>query len=98
MTVRETDDPKANIVVLVGIVGTIVLLAVIIATQALYENVAAAEYAAKVLPTVPTELRALKSTQLAAMNVDRWIDEQAGVVGIPIERAMEIYVREQAGE
>ncbi len=39
----------------------------------------------------------LRAAQRAELSRYRWLDRDAGVAAIPIERAMEIYEREQAG-
>ena len=42
-------------------------------------------------------LRELREKEALETGTYRWIDQGAGVVGLPIERAMELVVREQGG-
>lgn len=93
-TARLTDDPHAGNIVLVGVVSLIWLAALLIGTIAMYNAYALAEEREKVHAVSPLEVRNLKNKQLSEMAVDRWINESAGVVGIPIERAIELTVRE----
>ena len=42
-------------------------------------------------------LRELREKEALQAGTYRWIDQGAGVVGLPIERAMELVVRERGG-
>lgn len=95
----EERDPKSVTTVLVGAVGIILLAVVIILLQVLYYRTAEAERWRKVVSQQPEELRRVQAEQLDQLNSYRWVDEQGEVVAIPIERAMELLVKEaQAGE
>jgi mono/diheme cytochrome c family protein len=45
----------------------------------------------------PQELQELKATQLAQIETYGWIDRQSGVVHIPIDKAMELYIERARG-
>jgi hypothetical protein len=91
---RETDDPQAGMVVLVTIVGSIALVAIIVATQALFYYEKEADFRRKNYVPVVGEVRTLADRQLTDLNSYRWINEADGVVGIPIDEAMRLTVRE----
>ncbi len=54
------------------------------------------ELAARQAAANPAEVRQLLAAQAARLAEYRWLDASAGTVGLPIERAMELVVREQA--
>jgi hypothetical protein len=97
MTAPEERDPKAASTLIVGAVGVILLAVVILLLQVLFHRTAEAERYRKVISQQPEELRQVRSEQLDRLNSYRWVDEQNGVVTIPIERAMELVAREDPG-
>lgn len=96
MQVRLTDDPKPASVILVGIVGTIVLIALIVAGGALYDAAVRYEERETLYGAggVAAEYTTLRSSQLTEIESYRWVDQQNGVVGLPIEQAMQLTVAE----
>jgi hypothetical protein len=90
----EERDPKSSTTLIVGAVGVILLAVVIILLQVLFYRTTEAERWRKVVSQQPEELRQVQAEQLDQLNSYRWIDEQNGVVAIPIDRAMELVVRE----
>jgi hypothetical protein len=97
MTAPEERDPKAASTLIVGAVGVILLAVVILLLQVLFHRTAEAERWRKVISQQPEELRQVRSEQLDRLSSYRWVDEENGVVTIPIERAMELVVREDPG-
>jgi hypothetical protein len=94
MTAPEERDPKTSSTLIVGAVGVILLGVVILLLQVLFHRTAEAERWRKVVSQQPEQLRQLRTQQLDQLNSYRWVDEQGGVVTIPIERAMGLVVRE----
>lgn len=90
----RNDDPSASRTLVWGIVGAILVFVMIVALQALYYSMRDQENDRKVVAQAPEELGRLIATQQEALGSYRWIDQEGGVVGIPIERAMEIVARE----
>ena len=43
----------------------------------------------------PNELRQMRAAEEAALNSYGWVDKEAGVVKIPVDRAMEILAEER---
>jgi hypothetical protein len=99
MDARQTsEDPSAGTTVVVGIVGAIVFFVIIVALQTLFYKVEQSQTVSKVYETDPQELSRLRADQLEQLHGYRWIDQQQGVVAIPIDVAMEQVVRELADE
>lgn len=90
----EHDDPTSSGTLLVGIVGTCLFIFVVLYVHVLFENHLSGEERRKQINVAPAELMQYRAEQEALLHGYRWIDENAGVVQIPIERAMELVVRE----
>ncbi len=95
-TGRETSDPNTPVTLVAAIVGAILLVVIVLLLEAYYFKAERDENQRKVVAVVPEELAQARASQLGLLNSYRWIDEKQGVVGIPIERAMELVVAEQA--
>jgi hypothetical protein len=95
--VREGGEPNTPLTALVGIVFAIVLFVVVVLLQAFFYQERQAEDARKVVAVAPQELSQLVSQQLGQLHGYRWVDQKAGVVAIPIGRAMELVVRDDGG-
>jgi hypothetical protein len=93
---EDISDPDTPMTVVVGVVGTVLVFVIVVVLQALFYKAERDEFARKVVAQPPVELRAVQSEQLSQINSYRWVDQQAGVVAIPIDRAMEKVVREHA--
>ncbi len=91
---QDHDDPTAGTVAFVGAVSVILLIATVLATQALFYRTATLEEERKVISEQPQELRQVRTDQLELLNGYRWVDESKGVVAIPIDRAMELAAEE----
>jgi type II secretory pathway pseudopilin PulG len=92
--VREGGEPNTPLTALVGIVFAIVLFVVVVFLQAFFYQQQQAENARKVVAVAPEQLSQLRSQQLGELHGYRWVDEKAGIVAIPIGRAMELVVRD----
>lgn len=91
---KRNDDPDAPGTIAFGIVGAILVFVVIVALQALFYRVQNSEIQRKVLAQQPEELSRLVAEQQQRLNTYRWVDSAKGIAAIPIDRAMEITVRE----
>lgn len=89
-------DPSTSVTLVVGAVGAILLVTCVVLLQAYFNRSEAGEVRRKVIAVAPEELAQARAEQLEVLNSYRWIDEKAGVVGIPIDRAMELVVAERA--
>jgi len=91
---RETGEPNTTLTALVGVVFAIVLFALVVFLQAFFYRAEEGENARKVVAVAPEELSQLRAQQLETLHSYRFIDPKAGVVAIPIDRAMDLVVRD----
>jgi hypothetical protein len=91
----ESYEPKSGLVAVVGMVSAILLVAVILLLQAVYYRAQEKEDLAKAV-MVPPEAQMLRAQQLGQLQGYRVVDPQGGIVAIPIDRAMELLVREES--
>ena len=97
MAIEEGADPNGAWTAVIGIIGAVLTLAIIVGLQALYNQVYQDELQRKVYGAVSDQLMQTRADQLATMNSYKWVDQEAGVAGIPIEVAMEKVVTELKG-
>ena len=93
---RPQDELRASPIVIAGVVSSILLFILVVGISGLFLHWQKQEAAEKSSPLMPEELRRLKSQQMGEINSWRWISEKDGVVRIPIDRAMELVVEEEA--
>ena len=91
------DDPNSFMTIVLGLIGCILLLAILFALEAVFYSTQQAEFREKVVGQTPVELQQVQAEHLEAIRDYRWVDREAGVVGIPIDRAMEQMVEEHRG-
>lgn len=89
-------DVDTQTIALVGILGAIVIVAIIFALQVLYYRAAAGQFREKDLDQPVAELQKVLTAQQMKLAQFRLVDPAKGVVTIPIERAMELVVQEAA--
>lgn len=90
------DDLNVPLIIVVGALFVILTFVTIVLLQAYFFKEQAAEYTRKAIETRSEELASVQAEQLAELQGYRWIDRNKGVVGIPIERAMELVAAEAA--
>jgi len=89
------DDPATGPVVMTGIVGTLVVIAVVIALVGLYNHTAAQmRERANEQPVISAAQ--VRAAQLARLHTPRWIDRKKGIVSLPIDEAIRRTSRELA--
>jgi hypothetical protein len=93
---RPQDELKASPIVMVGVVSAIIIFVIVVGISAVFLIEQKNQVAEKTSPLMPEELRRLKSQQIGEINAYRWISEKDGTVRIPIDRAMELVVTEEA--
>jgi hypothetical protein len=86
----EIDVP---LIVTVGVISFILVVVLIVGTEAWYDSEAQAEFNFEADAYPNTELLSLKAGQLANINSYRWVDQKKGIVAIPIEDAIKIMVQ-----
>jgi hypothetical protein len=88
-------EVNVPLILTIGIVSGIMLLVIVIGTQAWFQNEEQSEIAAKAMEFPHQGLIDLQNGQRANINSYRWVDQKNGVVAIPIGRAMEVMVQTQ---
>lgn len=100
MTTKHVDDPSASPTAIVVVVFTLLVVITILALQAYFSRVSNEQFEEKVVSEIPEEKATVFAEQRKLLSEYRWIDRDQGVVGIPVDRAMEIVaseLREQQG-
>jgi len=95
-TERPQDEIRATPIVIVGIVGSILTVVIILLLSVLFLHAKQAEIYDKSSGPAPDDIRRLRSEQLETLTEYRWVDEKKGIVRIPIDRAMDLLVKESA--
>ena len=85
----EESDPDAFQILFIGALGTILVVVAIFFLQGLYERRTRFEFQRKIVGETPRDLQDARAAQLEKFQ-PRWIDRDAGIVALPIERAMEL--------
>lgn len=90
----ENPDPRAFSTVMVGLAGVLITVLVVIGLEVIYYRTAQAEITRKEIELVSPELEAMRQQQADRLDHYRWVDQEAGTVAIPIDRAIELIVEE----
>lgn len=92
-------DRTPNAIIAGVTLATVALLAILIAgLTEVYDHLFADEFARKVLETPNLELRKLRLYEEERLTRYQWVDEKAGLLRIPVERATELVIAERAAE
>ena len=90
------DDPDVPASAAVGVVGAILLFVIIVGLQALFHRMEEGERSRKVYEQPDQALQQLDADQLGTLTSYGWVDQQRGIVHIPIERAMALVVADSS--
>ncbi len=106
----DHEDPLAGPTWIIGFLGAVLLVVIMLGLTAMVYNAQHEEDKIKLIDRDPEELDHLRNSQLAQITAaPRWVEESVKVEGqneeqivkslvIPIDRAMELVVQEQAGK
>jgi hypothetical protein len=89
--VATGDDVNTPVIALVGFISAILFFAIIVLLEVVFYWAETQQHE-KDLGQPPQELATLMHNQQARLAEYRWVDENKGVVAIPIDRAMELVV------
>lgn len=92
-----SQDPKAGLIGVIGVVGAVLVVTIVVWLQAVFYRVEEAETRRKLYGQAPERLARLRAEQQGELHSYGWVDEKAGVVRVPIDRAMDLVVSESAG-
>ncbi len=87
---EESGGPNVPVTFVAGVIGAILFLVLVVVLQAIYFSSERREFEGKVVAVPAEELNQLLAEQQSLLGSYRWIDQARGIVGIPIERAMEL--------
>lgn len=96
LTDRPHGDPTTSWTVIAGILGALGVFVIVLGLQVLFYAVERAEHQRKVIEQPYDEVRRIRAQQEQGLHSYRWVDKNAGIVGIPIDRAMALVVEELA--
>ncbi len=88
------EDINIPLVVTIGIVSVVLVYLSIAGMSAWFYRYEQAEIERKVFRDRFESLVNLQVEQLERLNSYRWVDKEKGIIAIPIDRAMELTVRE----
>jgi hypothetical protein len=90
----ETDAPK-NSMILAMVIGTVGALIFVVLALAQFFNMAVRdEIQDKVLAQPSSALRELHAREAADLSRYAWVDQKKGIVRIPVDRAVELTLRD----
>jgi len=93
---RGTGDLNIPLILTVGAVSVILLLVSVWGTQAWYEYETRLEFQRKVVSQPFEQLQQLERQQEQELrNGPAWVDQEAGLVEVPVEQAMAELVNQQ---
>ncbi|MCO6043042.1 hypothetical protein NG895_03910 [Aeoliella sp. ICT_H6.2] len=93
---KHGDDVDIRAIVVWGLVSVLITVATIAGLHAVYNTVAAEQRVTKDFDAKFTESDSKISAQLNALDNLEWVDNEGKTVAVPIEKAMQITVKEFA--
>lgn len=94
---KQNEDPNAAPTAIVTAVFAILMVATVIGLQAFYGHAKHNSIEAKVYDNPSTRKNQVVAEQREALSNYGWVDRDAGIVEIPIDRAMELVSEELSG-
>ncbi len=91
---RQTSEPNTQLTVVAGVIFAVLLVVCVFFLQALFYDAESRENVRKVVAVVPEELAQARAQQVEQISAYRRIDQKKGIVAIPIDRAMELVLKE----
>ena len=86
-------EVNVPLIVTIGVISCILVVVLIVGTEAWYDSEAQAEFNFEADQFPNTSLMSLKAGQQANINSYRWVDQKKGIVTIPIEDAIKIMIQ-----
>jgi hypothetical protein len=91
----EADSINTRLVAYIGVVGTLILIAIIIALQVVFFEMSNTEEARKDPKATAPVLADYRASQQEKLNGYKVLDPAKGIYAIPIDRAMDLVIQEQ---
>jgi len=93
---RQYDDPNAAPTAYVVALLAVLLVGTVFALEGYYGRVRSEVAQDKLISLSYEELESVRAAQTAQIHRTEWIDKEAGIVAIPVDRAMELVAAELA--
>lgn len=93
---RQYDDPRVAPTAYVVALLAVVLIGAVFALEGYFGRVSNEVAQEKSISQAFAELDSVRTVQEQAISRTEWIDKEAGIVAIPVERAMELVAAELA--
>lgn len=94
----ERSEAGTRFIALFGVAMMLLLIALVLALQMYVDHVREEQIFVKTLQPVSEDLLALRAREAGELHSYAYIDRAKGTVRIPIERAMELVVKERGHE
>ncbi|MBZ0267670.1 hypothetical protein K8I85_05910 [bacterium] len=91
---RRYDDPNAAPTAYVVALLAVLLIGAVFALEGYFGRVTSEEAEGKLISLSYEELENVRAAQAALIHRTEWIDREAGIVAIPVDRAMELVAAE----
>jgi hypothetical protein len=98
---RETNaqtDTNNRLIVGSGLIGVVILVVMLVWLRSYFFDTRNAYVEEMVLSVENPKLKELRAREDIELNSYGWMDQETGVVRIPIDRAIELVVSESQGE
>lgn len=92
----EADKPKMPIIVGTLVVSCVLLIVIVLGVQQFFGFAVRDLVTERQLAPVNPQLKALHVEEARRLGHYQWVDKQKGVLRIPVDRAMELTLREWA--
>ena len=89
-------EPQMGRIALWGLVMIVSLIAVILGVQTYFDRVNQRQVFTRIVQPVAEDLEDIRTKENARLHSYQWVDVEAGLVRLPIERGMELLAAEFA--
>ena len=88
------NELNASLIFMIGAIASLIIAIVIVLLYALYQRELDRELERKVVAQQPQALTSVQAAQEVQLYTYGWLDREAGIVSIPIDRAMALTIKE----
>ena len=92
----DRTEPEMGPIALWGLLIIVSLIAVILGVQAYFDGVTQSRIFTRVVQPLAEDLQEIQAKENARLHSYQWVDSEAGVVRLPIDRGMELLAAEFA--
>ncbi len=95
---KSESDIDLTFLLTIGVLSLLLLVELIVGVQAVFYNSVGREVQRKDIDQPWWELKNLVDEQKADMHAYHWVDQKKGIVAVPIDEAIDLFVRKQAAQ